>query len=172
MLLPLIQNLYDRGPQPGAVLASSSTVGAWWSGGAIDNYTGMDGIPRIEIFEGQRPALYALMRDRYGAPINQAAVQAVRAYVFDPTVAGVPVSEDHPAVADAVYDEIQYGHPRPEGYNVAHVFEYSLTPYATGGSVYQMELAVELTTGEVITQVGRVLVQPTLHAPANAYNAS
>jgi hypothetical protein len=170
VLLPLHLNLFSREPAEGATLESARVSGFWSAPGAIrtENYT-MDGIPTITVTQGQWPTLYASMRTLTGALVNQALVQAVTVYVFAPAVSGgTPVDTDHPAITTAVYDEEQTS---VDGfkYNVAHTFELDFPPEASGGSSYTLELVVELTTGEKLTQRGRVLIQPTLHTPAGAY---
>jgi len=172
MLLPLWLNLYDTGvPVRGADLSASNTAASLYAPGSIEakDYC-MDGIPRITVTQGQWPGLYCLMRTATGALVNQASVESVTAYVFRPSVdGGDPVSVEYVVVEDAVYDTVQYSDARPAGFNVKHTFEMDLPPEASGGSAYVLELAVELQTGEVITQKGRVLVEPTLHRPSNAY---
>lgn len=170
MLLPFHLNLFSREPAQGAHLESARVSGFWSAPGAIrtENYT-MDGIPTITVTQGQWPTLYAAMRTLTGAAVNQAGAQLVTAYVFAPSASGgTPVDTDHPAVTAAIYDEMQTSVDGFE-YNVAHTFELDFPPEASGGSTYTVELVVELTTGEKLTQRGRVLIQPTLHTPAGAY---
>lgn len=171
MLLPLWLNGFSKSPERGAAVASSRTSASLYAPGALEtkNYC-MDGIPRIVVTQGQWPGLYCLMRTSTGALVNQASVQGVTAFVFQPSVTGGdPVSVEYVSVEDAVYDSVQYTDARPEGFNIAYTFELDLPPEASGGSAYLLELAVELATGEVITQKARVLIEPTLHRPAGAY---
>lgn len=170
MLLPLHLNLFSREPAEGASLESARVAGFWSAPGAIrtENYT-MDGIPRITVTQGQWPTLYASMRTLSGSLVNQALVQGVTAYVFAPAASGgTPIDTDHPSITDSVLDEAQTSTDGFE-YNVFHTFELDFPPEASGGSTYTVELAVELLTGETLTQRGRVLIEPTLHTPAGAY---
>ena len=129
----------------------------------------MDGIPTITVTQFQRVKLVAYVVQQDGTAITQSAVQALYASIFRPSVeGGTPLYQTMPVVADSVYDTTQTSLD-PDGYNLEVEFEMSTEDVASGGSTYQLEVVVELTTGEKITVRGRALVEPVLSQPLNSY---
>jgi hypothetical protein len=130
---------------------------------------GMDGIATLTVGQFQRVTLVALVQAVGGTNITQATTQALYASVFRPSIeGGDPLSSTMPVVADSVYDTVQTSLD-PDGYNVEVEFEMATEAVSSGGSSYQLEVVVELTSGDLIPIQGRVHVTPVLSQPSNAY---
>lgn len=159
-------------PTPHASLAHSNVVRALIVGASLTYQKrgfGMDKIPTATIGQGQRVTLTAYVEDSAGTAVTQAAVQAVHANVFEPSVTGgTPVLEELPTVASTIYDTTQTALD-PDGYNVAYEFKLDEDDLAKGGSVYELEVVLEMKTGELIPVRGRVAVEANLSYPINAY---
>jgi hypothetical protein len=156
-------------PKTYTLLATSSVARTIVSAPNQTSHIGMDGIAEVSMDQGQWPALYSYLETRLGAAITQATVQKVDARIFRGGIEGGDrVKHITPNVADVIFDTVQYAVPATDGYNLA--VEMQTTPSELpGGSVYSVEVVVELTTGEMLTSRGRVFVRPNLTVPANTW---
>lgn len=159
-------------PASQTILASSTVRYARLASPSPIEYRGntMDGIPQITIRQFQRVTMMAYIKTVDDTAITQATTQSVLNSVYRPSVeGGDPVSEFFSTVADVIFDTVQYDAKNPDGYNFKVEFELSTDTSSQGGSTYQLESIIELTSGEHIPIIGRVVVQPVLTSPINAY---
>jgi len=130
----------------------------------------MDGIPEITVRQWQRVTLLAYVETVEKAAITQATTQSVLNSAYRPSIeGGDPVLEFFSTVSEVVFDTIQYDAKDQEGYNFKVEYELADSVSSQGGSTYQLESIVELTSGDHVPVMGRVIVQPTLTTPINAY---
>lgn len=130
----------------------------------------MDGIPEITVRQFQRVTMMAYIKTVEDVAITQATTQSVQNAVFRPSVeGGAPVDEFFSTVSEVIFDTVQKDAKNRDGYNLKVEFELGTDTTSQGGSTYQMESIIELTSGEKIPIIGRVIVNPTLTIPINAY---
>lgn len=139
-----------------------------WAPNAIRSRT-VDGVSELTLNQWEWPRMYSYVETAAGAAITQADVQAVYLTAFRCAIeGGEPIWQDTPNVSDVIQSSVQYSAPKADGWNALGVFQLELDANP-GGSSIDLEMVIELTTGEHITRSGRVFFKPVKTFPLNAY---